>query len=563
MKSWKMPTPEQVEGVVAQLVRPEMAAHFFDKLDNPMWIEPLRKHQAFKMPPPVVRQDDGFSFPVWPAGRYLVRMAAYGELYAKQAIEAVLEAAETDNQITHLTYIELALAAPVAASIQLVRSELKWIAQQPWLFALLPEKYAELSARLAAGGSVNEGFKLARILLAVRATDATERAEAKARFDPWHYNETLKTLVPALLHVDRLRTIGLLCDLITDAAKIQLRGRTGEVDGSSDWRPAIEDSDQNWDLGRVEDLLIDAVRDAVEESVKAEPASLGPILELFRKRNGLSIFQRIVLHSVRVFRDLAREQARKELLNVSQMHSLDLRHEYSLLLQDGFADLSPEDRSLILQAIAAGPSNSHWDMSTAEKRAEFDRFARYWKRDRLFFISANLDPSWSAVYDSLVEELGKPEHPEFSSHRQSWTGPTSPKEADELGRMSVDALVEYLVVWRPLREFMAPSPEGLGRALQQMASTRSTELLSHQDKMHRLHPVYVRSIIAGIAEGAKARVDRTTDAAALAFALWATEQNSLPYELPGRFTDKDWNWTRRAIVDLVTNLMSGKVELDI
>src|SRR5689334_17972022 len=117
MRSWKTPTPEQVERVVAQLTRPEMAGHFFDKLDNPMWIEPLRKHRAFKTPPPTIRQDDGFSFPVWLAGRYLVRMAAYGEPYASQAIKAALEADETDNQLTHLAYAELALASPVPASI--------------------------------------------------------------------------------------------------------------------------------------------------------------------------------------------------------------------------------------------------------------------------------------------------------------------------------------------------------------------------------------------------------------------------------------------------------------
>ena len=43
MKSWKMPTPEQVAKAVALLGHVEQYRYFFDRLENPEWLLPLQK----------------------------------------------------------------------------------------------------------------------------------------------------------------------------------------------------------------------------------------------------------------------------------------------------------------------------------------------------------------------------------------------------------------------------------------------------------------------------------------------------------------------------------------
>src|SRR5437588_6993832 len=107
---------------------------------------------------------------------------------------------------------------------------------------------------------------------------------------------------------------------------------------------------------------------------------------------------------------------------------------------------------------------------------------------------------------------------------------------------------------------MAPSAEGLGRELDKVASADPAKFLSAEPRLHKLHPVYVRSIISGIAGAVKAGrpVD---DGRFIDLLSWAGQQEQVPFILIGEFSDKDWNGTRRAIVDAVTAMMANSTGL--
>jgi flagellar biosynthesis/type III secretory pathway protein FliH len=51
MKSWKTPTPEQVEKAIALIVHPQQSSYFFNHLQNPKWISPLKKRDVLKILP--------------------------------------------------------------------------------------------------------------------------------------------------------------------------------------------------------------------------------------------------------------------------------------------------------------------------------------------------------------------------------------------------------------------------------------------------------------------------------------------------------------------------------
>jgi len=96
MQSWKKPTPEQVDKAVALLVYYEHYRYFFDRLENPEWVEPLWERGFFRQPPHPIREEGGVHFPQWPEAKYLARMAKHKpELVAG----IILEMEDTENAV--------------------------------------------------------------------------------------------------------------------------------------------------------------------------------------------------------------------------------------------------------------------------------------------------------------------------------------------------------------------------------------------------------------------------------------------------------------------------------
>ena len=73
MKSWKTPTPDQVDKAVALLGHAEQHRYFFDRLENPQWLQPLKAKGFFSNPPQIIRDEvkGTFGFPIWPDSRYM------------------------------------------------------------------------------------------------------------------------------------------------------------------------------------------------------------------------------------------------------------------------------------------------------------------------------------------------------------------------------------------------------------------------------------------------------------------------------------------------------------
>ncbi len=88
MKSSKTPTPEQVTKAIALLGRKEHYRYFFDRLENPLWLEPLHKQGFFLHPPPPQANEGSVVFPPWPESRYLARIFhKTGQTSSKSLIE--------------------------------------------------------------------------------------------------------------------------------------------------------------------------------------------------------------------------------------------------------------------------------------------------------------------------------------------------------------------------------------------------------------------------------------------------------------------------------------------
>lgn len=566
MQSWKTPTREQVDKAVALLAYAGQYRYFFDRLENPEWLGPLRERGFFKHPPQAERNEEEgtIRFPPWPEARYLARMAKHRpELVA----EIVREMPDTDNAAVHADLVEAALAMPPEISVQLAKKAKRW-AEIHYPLPGLPEKLGRLIVHWAEGGKVKEAMCLARVLLGVLPDErrSSEREgpreflpEPRARFEVWFYEKVLRTHYPELLRAAGRDALELLCDRLEEAIRLSLPRDQGEgpEDLSCGWRPAIEDHQQN--LGHtLKDALVSGVRDAAEELVRSNRATVAEVVQALERRKW-KVFRRIALHLLRLFPERAGALIAARLADRNLFEDVGVWHEYILLLRSQFGQLSEEDRREILGWVEEGP-----DAEELGGRPSEDALARYrecWQRDWLARIGpANLPPKWQERYRTLVAKYGEPEHPEFPVYSESGVvGPASPKTADELRAMSVEEIVAFLARWRPSRSvFGEPSPEGLGRTLASVVLESPRRFAAEAERFEGLDPTYVRALLFGLRDGLKQR-EAFDWKPVLRLCRWVMGQ---PREIPGRKVDRweadpDWGLTRKAIAELLSSGLEG------
>ena len=85
---------EAILKVKAAIKRSADFDYFFDNLKSEAWILPLFEEGFFKDPYAPIQDEKYIRFPVWPASRYLIRMA---ESSPKSVADVALRIPETSN----------------------------------------------------------------------------------------------------------------------------------------------------------------------------------------------------------------------------------------------------------------------------------------------------------------------------------------------------------------------------------------------------------------------------------------------------------------------------------
>jgi hypothetical protein len=559
MKSWAKPTTEQVVKAIGLLARPEHNRYFFERLENPQWIEPLTERGFFRSPPEPIRDEEGrVRFPIWPASRYLARMAS---LAPDAALEVALSI-DTENTSVHEDIADLALALPSEHAAVLAKKLAGW-AVSPYAWGL-PEKLASLAVRLASSNLREAALLLVNALIPLDAGPRREDGFAEIGREPapaypgWEYSAVLNALVPALAESLGREALAPFANALDAALDLWRSESSAPVDHSYIWRPAIEAHGQNLSIG-AKDELVSATRDTAEAVVRTRPDDLLLVVEGLASRKW-SIFKRLALHLLRLHADEVPEAVAERLTDPELFRSIAVRHEYTLLLSDRFRRLRDEQQRQILNLIAEPPAFDSGQLPVEEIAS----IQRRWQLERLEPIADHLPDEWRLRYAGLVEEYGRPEHPEFVSYsRGVWVGPTSPKTLDELRELGTNELIEYLKTWEPQSDPMSESAEGLGRALTAAIEQGRTDLFAEARRFREVDPTYVRALVAA----ARSLVSGGTVIdwpAVLDLCRWIVEQ---PREIPGRegdYVDLDpgWVWTRKEIANLLSaGLQPGGAEI--
>ncbi|HET6840116.1 MAG TPA: hypothetical protein VFK06_00255 [Candidatus Angelobacter sp.] len=561
MTSWKIPTPELVDKAVASMVRLEQQRYFFERLNNPKWIQPLQKKGWFAKPPSPKRDEERgtIEFQEWPALKYLSRMAAHEpELVAR--VMQTIHAADNNPYIIQ-SFLSAALAMPPEIADRLTPQAVKLV-QSPYI--MRAHIAGDLAVHLARGGKENSALTLLRTALYVvpdprsvaetlKTVDPNYQHEAQMRMPYYEYQLIIQRCGVELVKLLGISFVELLCTILEGTLSLEKRRKSGAK--------TIEDFSYIWcsNLSSLETtqspkrFLAPAVLQYADVYASQGPEQLEKIRDVLANRS-FKVFRRIELELLTRHHDFAGSALSEKLVDKDAFDDVALRYEYDDLSAKAFGMLTVHQQEQILQWIDDG-LNLKLLVQRGFSEADAQEVSEKWQFERLTPVKEFLANSWKERYETLHDKYGDPLDRRLIRGGAFQFGSKSPKQLPELAEMSVSDVMEYLMTWRPNPNEslpFSPSEEGLGAVLTETVAKRPAEFSEQIGKLKETDPTYVRSAIQGFesAVRSKAVFDWTS---VLVLALWVVRQ---PIEIPGRTgdhwtKDPDWGWARAAIVSLI------------
>ena len=505
MKSWKIPTAEQVEKAIALIGRAEHYRLFFDRLENPNWISRLHAKGYFKKPPATIEDKvkATVSFPLWPESRYLIRVA---KLAPDEVLSIVLKMEETNNTRIHEDFVDIALNIPARKSKALVDKVKKWILP-PYHF-LLPKKVGDLVAHLAKGGEAAAAQELAEELLDILPDPKKEHKHfspnPKPKFDDYDYEEILKNDFPELLKASGIKALKLVCDLLNKHTRLSRTREedAGPTDHSHVWRPSI---DKFQHLYPVRDALVNAIRDSAQFLLSQNVNNMEEIVQVL-DANKWDIFERIALYLLAANPSSAVDSTRRKLTDKNLFESFSTRSEYIKLARAGAKLLTSKEREEIFSWIAKGPDIEQFQKNglflhgKEREQSEIEDYKKRWKREKLFWFADILTPELKTEYEELKNEFGgDPAIFEFEGVKTAWVSPATPKSSEEIKNMPPDDLFAFLKEWKPDEESnYRNAKEGLVDALSAAIAQEPNKFAEHAHAFKDLDTAYIQALLRGL-----------------------------------------------------------------
>ena len=498
MQSFKKPTDQQVDEAIQQLIQGGHESYFFDRLQNPEWIEPLRRKGFFNSPPaPVANaENSSVSLPNWPPAKYLARMAIY---VPDQVLAIIRKTPPTENGIVLESFVDALLAMPSDMAATMASTASTWVGS-PYN-ALLLDKLARLAVHFSKGGQTKPAIKVARALLQVdgRSSDTLNKAALPplSRRDEWEYERVLSILIADMMQAAPWETLTILANALRGA--IGIKGSGSDRDYSFIWRPAIEDHEQNSDRS-LADHLIKAIRDESLKLLDGDPENATKLLKVLRSHD-TATFVRLELYLLSRAVEIVPGEVASRLTDRVLFENPRLKHEYSALLEQGYRFLDHNQQETIINWILSGPNTDdrEEDFRTADGiSAEEARrsFISHWQREKIAWFGNVAPAELAALYADLVALDGAPLHPTFGSYSTFSEGAISPITEEEVAGATIEEVVVRLREWKPSGKFMGPSREGLAETLKAAVAKDPAKYSDRAFEFVNLDPIYVNSLLS-------------------------------------------------------------------
>jgi hypothetical protein len=457
--------------------RADLHDYFFKSRPHASWAEILWINGFFATAPSPEQEGEYIKFPRWYEQEYLISVASEVPDIVLRHIENLqADGYYLSGAVEALTRIPEDKAAAAVPKI------VTWLENNEVAFKIASEVY-ELIKRLAKNKQVDSAFILYHALITPlppknpgKVGEFRIGTEATSKFQSWA-DQILNEGANLLANIAPEETVSLLEDCLSLAIKFE--GKASNIEDyekSSWWRTAIEDTNQDVHQDYKDQLLV-ALRNALDIWVEKSSIQIKPKLGRYLGENR-AVLRRLGFYLLQKYPAQFKEYVTSELLKFENLDDTEIHHEFFSLLASGFTYLTFEDQEKLLAEIFKGPNSDRLKELASWSKQEYGtdeneyliQYPKYWKRDRLWMIRDFLNQKHLQEFEHLIDELGTPDHPDFTRwiSSGSWATDASPVEENELQKMSPDGLENFVMNWKPdaQRRFLdRVSYEGLAKTV--------------------------------------------------------------------------------------------------
>jgi len=507
--------------------------YFFERLNDPGWLKPLSEKGLFAFFPVYADTEGTTRYPDWPQGKYLARMARIGDAQ-QSVVDVVTSLPPVDSPYVSGYLLDIALALPPNSAGKVAdRAITTATRSNSPVIRKLPQAICHL-----ANGAVECALRITRSALwrFLKEDDPSQPSDPSSL---WECQNLIAQVLPPLIRVDWIATVDMFIGLLDEAIRhrIEPEPTQGCQDDSQLWCPRIGGSRAY--SGDTRKVLVQAFVDSARLlSEQGDPAVLEEFLQKVQSQCWL-VFKRIALHILERFGSTLSGSIGERLTSREYFDDHRLQTEYRSLLQSRFGELTTDQQRSILGWIAEGPVSD--DVSLADRNL--------WQRDWLSCCKP-LPPKWQKQYDALVAELGPPQSDHMSL--AVWVGPTSPIQLDSIRKMSVRELVDYLKSWKPTRGWRNPTPEGLGRMIEQIVSDQPQRFAEEAKAFIGVKPLYVGYFFEGLSTALRSNREFDWDNV-LDLMDWVISESQVLLDASEVADDSSWGWPRKAVARLLSD----------
>lgn len=527
-----------------------LLSYFFERLDSADWLDPLATNKLLAASWAGLEDiDDGLRLQHWPAGRYLVRMAASSDPTVRAKVAAALRSVgRSEDQDVHWHGAEAIAALPPDEAEPLIDIFDGWLSRD----ARLAHSSAvhTILGNLVKGDRLEAALSLFGSLYRIVAEDG----RATTLFGQHMFEHFLPLDVRVCAVRLGSNLVCLLCQMLDAALRIERRV-SDDPPGDYSHHMSRTISERGTKHGIVDALVGEIVRSARLIST-AHPDQLeGVVSEISKHRSRL--FTRVRLHVLSLNPAAAPALATSNLDDTGLIGETWCNVEYGELAAAWFDRLPEETQIRILCAVDKVPSKYErsWQERfqesagrepNDEERAAFRasvlrevqwRWRQVLPKDRQEEVERHGDP------DAWLNKFNEPD--------------VSPADAAHLGELSIDEIVSLLTDWRPSPQAERVTVTALGQQLRHAAEQNAAAFSEEAARFSSVPAIYIRRIIEGLTT-----VVRNKTAVDWKGILALTETLVSRVGLTGNEGeghDADWSWACKAAIELISvGLQLGK-----